>query len=75
MKTLNKKVLSIIGVSAFAVAIAFNMNTNVNNNKGVDVALSNVEALAQGETPDGCVLHLGSICSSSSYDLYNYRYR
>ncbi len=49
---MKKKVLSIIGVTAFAVAMALHINAGLNSSQ-MDVTTGNVEALAQGESGTG----------------------
>ena len=50
---MKKKLFLVIAVIAFAVAIAFNVNANLSNNVEQNLALANVEALAQSESVDG----------------------
>ncbi len=44
------KILSIIGISTFAVAMMLNFNINWRTNTLSDLALASIEALAEGET-------------------------
>lgn len=53
MIALNKKNLTIIGVIAISVWMAFNLNIMRTNDVGMDLTLSNVEALARGEGEGG----------------------
>ena len=46
---MKKKLFLAIGIVSFAVVIAFNINANFSNNVEQNLALANVEALAQGE--------------------------
>ena len=71
MKTKNK-VFSAIGVVAFAIAVAFNMNVNakLNGNSDMDIALDNVEALAQGEGTSVC----SKICVYTSNNVCYFEY-
>ncbi len=46
---MKKKILSIVGVAAFAVAVAFNINAGLNVNNQMDITMENMEALGQGE--------------------------
>ena len=46
MKNIKKKVLTLVGVAAFAVAVALNINAGLSNNADMDVALTDTEAMA-----------------------------
>ena len=72
MKTKNKAFAG-IGVFAFALFMALNMNASINGNSNMDIALANVEVLAQGEInpecENGCIDECGKCYC---YGLHNY---
>jgi hypothetical protein len=51
---MKKKIFSIVFVAAIAVAAAWNFAQNKSNVELSDLAMANVEALADGETIKGC---------------------
>jgi len=46
---MKKKIISIIGMAAFAVAVAFNASINLSSNAQSGLTLENIEALARNE--------------------------
>lgn len=49
---MKKKILSFVGLAAFAGLMAFNVNMGLNSNAEIDVMLANMEVIAQTELPD-----------------------
>lgn len=73
MKT---RTLRIVVFAAVALTAGWSFQQNKQKAGLSDLALENIEALAEGETNDkGCKLHLTSICETSNTDHYLYRNR
>jgi len=51
---MNKKILTWIAVVATVAIAGWNVSQNRSDNEVSDVALANIEALAQGESSDYC---------------------
>lgn len=66
---MKKKILSIAFVAAVAVAAAWSFNKTSDEVALSDVALSNVEALANNESTGDCII---ANCYWSSYQTCNY---
>ena len=69
---MKKKLFLVIGIVAFAVAIAFNINANLSNNSEQNLALANIEALAQGELIRGDGLCMNIYVNTVCYYPDNY---
>ncbi|WP_085537481.1 NVEALA domain-containing protein [Massilibacteroides vaginae] len=68
---MKKKLLSIVAVAAVAVAAAWGFNQSNNEVALTDVTLSNVEALAGGESGGTCYYNYGAAdCNDVEGDLY-----
>lgn len=75
---MKKKIMGLIAVVAIVTVAGYNVYTSQNNNgKLSDLALSNVEALADPNesSQKGCKLNLLYICETAHSDRYLYRNR
>ena len=74
---MRKKIFSGVFSLALLATAGWGVNKSMSNDASLnDLALSNVEALADGESGDkGCKLHLTSICETQHSDHYLYRNR
>lgn len=75
---MKKKIMGLIAVVAIATVAGYNVYTSQNNNgKLSDLALANVEALADPNesSQKGCKLNLLHICETAHSDHYLYRNR
>jgi hypothetical protein len=69
---MKRKVFSIIGIAAVTGVIAVTITTSLHNDTQLDIALANIEAIAQSE--DGATIECtqsncrGGKCHQSSYD-------
>ena len=73
---MKKKMLGIIAFAAIAAVAGWNYNQNMNNVNLSDLALENVEALANGESgngmtdcPNGCLTEEG-VCFCYGFHPY-----
>ena len=75
---MGKKMIGVIAFAAIAVAAGWNYQQNTNEVKLSDLALENVEALAQGEMGSGYAVkdckntggHLSCTCTGSGKIIY-----
>ena len=68
---MKKKVFSFIAFAAIAAVAGWNYNQNMNNVNLSDLALENVEALANGESEGNvrCCIDPGDTCVLSTGDI------
>lgn len=73
---MKKYIIRTAFVAAFALMAGYSVYTSQQEKPMSDLALANVEALANNESSEkGCKLHLTSICETSNKDHYLYRNR
>lgn len=73
---MKKYIIRTAFVAAFALMAGYSVYTSQQEKTMSDLALANVEALANNESSEkGCKLHLTSICETSNKDHYLYRNR
>ena len=74
---MKKKILGAVLIAAMAVATSWNFNQSKNEMEFSDLALANIEALANNEGSSSmCVPMIGATCSytegGQTYTLYDY---
>mgnify|MGYP000021934215 CR=1 len=74
---MKKYIIRTAFVAAFAFMAGYSVYTSQQKKTMSDLALANVEALANDNesSEKGCKLHLTSICETSNKDHYLYRNR
>jgi hypothetical protein len=77
---MKKIILSALGVAALGAAVVFNFKAGLSSNAKNDMALANIEALAQGETSEefkklGCECADSGTCRDNNGRLQSYAKR